>query len=450
MSVRLSEQVEWSEERAGLAYKRVTTLTPSGLITYAALPASEKIGNNLLLWYDFKNTGTETANFRPCMDIIGYATGHCFSSRTLEPGQSISDLYGQPTFLACLSAWWKSPVTRVDLRVEVETPEGWVEIDRRTGPPFEKSTTYLMPELVNVTAPAIADQGTEVTVEITGLNPGYTNPSTLYFYVNEKSGGYVSFPIIGQDTVFNYVFFMPSSDVTLKIQLARYSLDGPLLSPAYRTVTILVGEVIPPEPEGKAQIRHVTLPEVLNPGDTIKGFVVIKNIGTVSDRIRCCLITEWNGKSYSGEVNAVPGGVYSFRFSSELMIIMPEVDAVLTISGQHREDSTWITDDIKTVTILTEAPPPPPEECSVLFTVVDALGNPLEGATLNMNGLSGVTDYQGTILFTDLALKTYGWSVSLAGYVAQSGQIQCTEAVTYGIQVTLIAVTPPPPPPPVD
>lgn len=80
---------------------------------------------------------------------------------------------------------------------------------------------------------------------------------------------------------------------------------------------------------------------------------------------------------------------------------------------------------------------PPPEKCSVIFTVVDESGNPLEGATVNLNGYSGITDNQGTLLFTDLALKTYSWSLSLTGYVAQSGQVECTETITYEISVTL-------------
>ena len=83
---------------------------------------------------------------------------------------------------------------------------------------------------------------------------------------------------------------------------------------------------------------------------------------------------------------------------------------------------------------------PPPEKCSVIFTVVDELGNPLEGATVYLNDDSGATDDQGTLLFTDLALETYDWSVSLAGYVAQSGQVECMETITYEISVPLKAV----------
>ena len=91
---------------------------------------------------------------------------------------------------------------------------------------------------------------------------------------------------------------------------------------------------------------------------------------------------------------------------------------------------------------VTPPPPPPTETCSVLFTVVDELGNPLEGATVNLNGESGTTDDQGTLLFTDISLKTYDWSVSLAGYAFQSGQVECTETINYEIPVTLITVIP--------
>ncbi len=98
---------------------------------------------------------------------------------------------------------------------------------------------------------------------------------------------------------------------------------------------------------------------------------------------------------------------------------------------------TRVTDSRAFTINLSTAPAP--DECSVLITLVDELGNPLEGACVILNGYSGVTDHIGTHLFTGLALKTYGWSVSLAGYVTQRGQVECTEAGTYGVPVTLMA-----------
>jgi len=86
---------------------------------------------------------------------------------------------------------------------------------------------------------------------------------------------------------------------------------------------------------------------------------------------------------------------------------------------------------------------PTAEECSVLFSVVDVLVIPLEGASVSLNGLSGTTDHQGSLLFSGLALKTYGWSTSLANYVTQNGQIECTEAITYEVNVTLLTGMPP-------
>jgi len=61
---------------------------------------------------------------------------------------------------------------------------------------------------------------------------------------------------------------------------------------------------------------------------------------------------------------------------------------------------------------------------------------------VSLNGYLGATDYQGTLLLTDIALKTYGWFISLAGYIAQSGKVECTETVTYEIQVILMEMTP--------
>lgn len=203
-----------------------------------------------------------------------------------------------------------------------------------------------------------------------------------------------------------------------------------------------------------ARIEEINFPTVLNPGDLITGSITIKNIGDEPGTLGVRITTTWDGKKYSlvsGGPTSPEGSMTYYFHEGYPAGNMPSGNAELIIEGL-----IWLgwnggfrTDDTKSW-VITLQEVPPPEECSVLFTVVDALGTPLEGASVSLNGLSGTTDHQGTLLFSGLALKTYGWSTSLADYVTQSGQAECVEAVTYGIQVTLNAVTPTPPPPPVE
>lgn len=93
-------------------------------------------------------------------------------------------------------------------------------------------------------------------------------------------------------------------------------------------------------------------------------------------------------------------------------------------------------------------PPPPPVECSILFRVFNEAGTRLSGASVTVDGVSGSTDSQGTVLFTGLILKTYNWSVTLNGYHDAAGQILCGEAKQYGVDVTMVSTAEPPPPPP--
>lgn len=93
-------------------------------------------------------------------------------------------------------------------------------------------------------------------------------------------------------------------------------------------------------------------------------------------------------------------------------------------------------------------PPPPSEVCNIMFRVFDEAGARLQGATVTVGGVSGVTDSLGVVWFYDMAFAVYSWTVTLSGYHDAAGNITCNEAKDYGVDVTLILVTEPPPPPP--
>ena len=98
--------------------------------------------------------------------------------------------------------------------------------------------------------------------------------------------------------------------------------------------------------EGKAEIIEVTLPNELTAGSWITGTVRAKNAGSVEDDLKILITTEWDGKKYKGE-GSVPVG-WALRVTiPEGLIVMPDIDAVITIEAQHLENGVWITDDTR-------------------------------------------------------------------------------------------------------
>lgn len=95
-----------------------------------------------------------------------------------------------------------------------------------------------------------------------------------------------------------------------------------------------------------ASIVEVNLPDQLYTGDSITGFVRVKNIGDGSGPFRCLITTEWNEAEYATEQTLSPGQILEATLPAG--IIMPAQEASTTIRGQHLEDEVWVTDDIKT------------------------------------------------------------------------------------------------------
>lgn len=109
----------------------------------------------------------------------------------------------------------------------------------------------------------------------------------------------------------------------------------------------LVVEPPPPAEEGVAQVYAIELPSQLDSGAWIVGKVKIKNIGPAEDDLRALVTTEWNGKKYQGSAKVPVGIILTLSIASGL-IMMPDVDAVVTVDGQHLEAGVWVTDDTKT------------------------------------------------------------------------------------------------------
>ena len=108
----------------------------------------------------------------------------------------------------------------------------------------------------------------------------------------------------------------------------------------------LITTTPPPSDEGQAQVYTLDLPDELTAGTPIIGSIRIKNIGAVEDEIRCLMTTEWNGAQYQSSM-LIPVGSALLVDVSSAGLIMPQIDAVIKIEGQHLEAGVWITDDIK-------------------------------------------------------------------------------------------------------
>lgn len=118
-------------------------------------------------------------------------------------------------------------------------------------------------------------------------------------------------------------------------------------------MTILLKTAPPPPPppeeqEGLAQIVEVSLPDSLFEGETVLGYVKVKNIGEIGDKIRIFITTEWDGKQYGASEDVPVGYVYTVNIGASAGIVMPALDAVITILAQHDQAGTWVTDDMAT------------------------------------------------------------------------------------------------------
>ena len=108
----------------------------------------------------------------------------------------------------------------------------------------------------------------------------------------------------------------------------------------------------------------------------------------------------------------------------------------------------YIEIPVALIPLGTPPPPPPAQECSILFRAFNEAGTRLAGASVSVDGVSGLTDSLGAVTFYGLILKTYNWAVTLNGYHDAAGQILCNETKLYGVDVTMVSTAEPPPPPP--
>ena len=97
------------------------------------------------------------------------------------------------------------------------------------------------------------------------------------------------------------------------------------------------------------------------------------------------------------------------------------------------------------IPVSGEPPPVPPTVVDVGFTVVDAAGGRLGGATVVLGSMMGTTNSVGIVIFRDVAIAVLNWVVSLPGFNDSTGILD-TSSITE-LQVLLTDISQPPPPP---
>lgn len=163
----------------------------------------------------------------------------------------------------------------------------------------------------------------------------------------------------------------------------RYQVEDYIESQGYCS-----GTPPPPSPEGRASIIEVSFPSELEAGNRITGYVRVKNVGEVEDKIQSVIVTPVDGdRDYNETLNI--NGTLTHTIPSYFGIVMPDGDTVITIIAYHDEGGSWVEDDRRTHVI--SQPPPPVEgegRASVIeVSLPDALnaGDVITGTIRAMN-----------------------------------------------------------------
>ena len=100
--------------------------------------------------------------------------------------------------------------------------------------------------------------------------------------------------------------------------------------------------------EGYASIVEISLPDELDPGAIITGYIKVKNTGIVEDALRVLITTLWDGGKFGASTSVPVGSVFTANIPEALGVVMPDQEAQIQIDGQHDEAGIWVTDETQT------------------------------------------------------------------------------------------------------
>lgn len=177
--------------------------------------------------------------------------------------------------------------------------------------------------------------------------------------------------------------------------------------------------------EGIAQLAEVDFPAARSPGSFITGYIRIENVGIYPDNFQLRFRPEWGVPGFITQKELEPKQSLEIPITSFHGIIMPSVDAVITLEASHYELDRFVVDDVATVTIL-------PEVASINGHVKDTETlNPISAALIECNSLTTRTDELGYYEFTELPLAFYAISASATGYIKKTKTIDVVTPETY-------------------
>ncbi len=121
--------------------------------------------------------------------------------------------------------------------------------------------------------------------------------------------------------------------------------------------------------------------------------------------------TQTYEKGTKVEVEATPDEGYVFdEWTGDYENDEKEIDVVM---DEHKE----ITAHFKEVV----------EEYDILYIIEDEEGDPIEGATVEINDMEEMTDEDGEAVFEDLEPDTYDWEVTHDDYETEDGEVEIVD-----------------------
>jgi len=241
-------------------------MSEEGMITNVSYPASAKKGSEIEVVTTVKNTGTETAEFRVYLkDPAGKVIDK-------EPDTYRSVKSGGSTIIKTSTHWdplWAMPGCDWNLSVELWELDWGIPKDRLDTRTFTIKLDIARAEngrIVNVSYPASAYKGAEITVDTRVMNTG-TETAEFRVYLKDPAGrvidkepdtyrslkpGYAS--TIRTSTHWDPIWAMPGYDWNLSVELWEIDVVGKDLLQAHAFTVkhkATPGEVpeIPPEEE---------------------------------------------------------------------------------------------------------------------------------------------------------------------------------------------------------
>jgi len=104
---------------------------------------------------------------------------------------------------------------------------------------------------------------------------------------------------------------------------------------------------------------------------------------------------------------------------AEFLVVSGIYDYSVSMVGYHTvEDQVEVSHDDVTVPVTLI-----PGEFTITFEVTDSDADPIEGATVTLNGMEATTLPDGTALFENMADGTYAYTVSKVGYLTAEGTV---------------------------